>query len=237
MQEKFALSEKRSKNQIKYQRKFLKIIKLCHRYFAVVFFVFIFRTAVENIVNTASFGVLYYYVIIAKLIIYIAFIYGDQSCIMRSFINYYEFMLACYYLKNRIDDCLDQIFQMLSDSKLDDPRYCHKRILNLTTNYNSILKIQQHMNRHFATTMMFLSCSIVILIFYPALILFDANRTKLMAFFYSTNYLFIVSTFVVVFHFNTMFLLAVSRLFLVISRALKLSFNLFFFFFFRTINF
>ena len=217
MKKEFHLSKRKSKVQINHQLKWLRFVSIFYYSCIWAFLLFFMKMAYDNIKSTTVFQFTCYFevVILIKFICYTVFFISFQSSGLRVFIViFYEAIVSCNYLTNRLNDQIDQIFNLFLKKKFPNSKYINKKVLNLIENYIQIIESQKHMNRHFDQTLQFFACFPLFFILYSALILFEPDKKQLTTYFYLFNYISIFITFCFVFYYCTRLANAVSILFM-----------------------
>lgn len=210
MQNKYELSKRRSIHQIRSQLKYLTIVNFSHYYFSAVFGLFILKMFYDNLAFTSHHH--YGWIVGVKAVAYALFFIAFQSCTLAFFLNLYEIVLGSKYLTNRLNDLSDRIWQLFDDEALSqNRRYINKMLLQISNDYNTVLRFQRGMNRHFGSVLKFLFALCVFVIIYPALVLFESDKKKLIVYFYCVNYVSLLLLFGLICVYNNLFLFSVSR--------------------------
>lgn len=212
MQTKYMLSEKRSKNQISNQLKFLKMANLSSKFLSFLFGLFIIKMINDNLNRSIKFNNLYlnYFVITIKLIGYLFFLIVIVKYLLTVTLCFSELILSCLFLSNRLDDLTDELFELFSADEFKKRKSINQKILKFCQNYDTILKIRFKMEQHFDKTLNFLIVFFIFCIIYPTLIILDQNSKKMLTIFYASNYISLLFYLYSLTYFNSKFLDSVS---------------------------
>ena len=220
MQRKYELSKRKSIRQIRSQTKYLRIINFSHKYFATVFGLFILKMFKDNLDASKSHHS-YQWIVGVKAASYALFFIAFQSCTLSFFLNLYEIVLGSKFLTNRLEDLSDRIFELFEDEELtQNQRYMNKMLLQLSSDYNTVLRFQKGMNRHFGRVLKFVFALGCFTVIYPALVLFEKDKKNWLVYFYCCNYISIVLLLGLICLYNNLFLFAVRPYEVLLSRLI-----------------
>ena len=210
MQNKYDLSKRRSMLQMRSQRRYLNVVNFMHKYTAALFGLFILKMFFDNL-NTSTSHQQYRSIVAVKAVGYALFFIAFQSCALSFFVNLYEFILGANYLRHRLNDLSDELFELTTDEGLaENGLYVKQTMLRIARNYNSVLGFQQAIERHVSSTLKFVFAAMLFTVIYPALVLFESDKKQLIVYFYCMNYLSLVLLFGLVIIFTSTFYSAVS---------------------------
>lgn len=206
----YRLSESRTKNQIELQLKLITFVRVFCTYFSISFFLFFLKMIYDNVLFTTKFesSFLYYTIVMIKVAGYLAFYISFASSTLNVFISFYEVMLGCQFLSNRLDDLNDRILDLFSTKKKRGNRFLNNEIAILSLSYNKIFRLQAQMNRHFDEATIFPLVVLIFGIVYPALVIFEPrpDENKLRLGFYLINHTALNALVFIIVYYNTKFM-------------------------------